>query len=240
MRRPRAARAGAALVVGVSALLMARASSGEPPSAGLVVDRAAVRFYAPETGGPSHPRFVGERTLAFEARLSAMAETADGLGDGYQERHVREALEHHVAEAMLASLARKLVAGATPGKRPSDAELAAVEQDLGAAFLERLGGRARVEAAAAAEQIRADELDIILRRQAMAAWYIDRAVLPVLAPTDEQLREVLRTTANPFRGQPFDQARAPLQRWYVVERVRAAESSFLQAARSRIVVIVTR
>jgi hypothetical protein len=205
-----------------------------------VLDRVAVRFYAPETGGPEHPRFIAERTLAFEARLVMLAEGRDGIGDGYQERHVREALDHHVAESMLASLARKLLAGSAPGKRPTDEELATLERDVRAALLERLGGEPRVLAAAAAEQLEPAEVEALLKREALAAWYVDRAVLPVLAPADEELREVLRTAANPFRGQPFDQVRPALQRWYVAERLHAAESAFLQSARSRVVVAVAR
>ncbi len=206
----------------------------------VVVDRVVVRFFAPEIGGTAHPRFIGERTLAFEARLAAMAERPDGIGEGYDERHVREALEHHVAEAILASLARKLVAGSAPGKRPSEAELARIRQDLGNAFVERLGGRARVDAAAAAEQLDSEDVDGMLHRQALTAWYIDRAITPILQPTEERLREVFRTTAHPFRGQPFEQARPGLQRWFVIERVRASESAFLQAARARLTVVVTR
>jgi hypothetical protein len=61
------------------------------------VDRAVARFYAPETGGTAYPRFVFERILAFEARLAAMAEVSEGIGNDYDERDVREALEHHVA-----------------------------------------------------------------------------------------------------------------------------------------------
>jgi hypothetical protein len=221
-------------------LLVARVGSAENAPTPAVIDRAIARFYAPETGGTAHPRFVSERTLSFEARLAAMAERPDGLGDGYEERHVREALEHHVAEAMLASLAHKLISGLAPGKRPSDAELARVEHDLGAAFVERLGGRARADAAATAEQLDVTEVDAILRRQALAAWYIDRTMTPILEPSDEQLREVFRTATHPFRGLPFERVRAALQRWFVLERVAVAEGAFLQAARSRVAIVVTR
>jgi hypothetical protein len=61
-----------------------------------------------------------------------------------------------------------------------------------------------------------------------------------LQPTDEQLREVYRTSAHPFRGQPFDRIRSALSRWFVIERVRVAETAFFQGARTRVVVIVTR
>ncbi len=204
------------------------------------VDRTVVRFYAPETGGAAHPRFVLERTLAFEARLSAMAQRAEGTGEGYQDRDVRDALDHHVAEEMLASLANDLVSESPADKRPSNEELARVDRDIGAAFTERLGGRERVEQAARAEQIETAEIDRILRRQARAAWYIDRTVTPILEPSEEQLRDVFRSSAHPYRGQPFDEVRAALQRWFVVERVRVAEVAFLQGARSRVRVIVTR
>ena len=130
--------------------------------------------------------------------------------------------------------------GFPPNRRPSDDDLARVEQNLGAALFERLGGKAQVEAAAAAEQLDAAELDAILRRQALAAWYLDRAISPILQPSDEQLREVFRTSTHPYRGRPFDQVRADLARWFVMERVRAAETAFFQGARTRVVVVVTR
>lgn len=247
MSRPgtRRARAFVALAAGAVAVLVApvtgeRIARAEGAPAHVVVDRAVARFYAPETGGTAHPRFVDQRVLAFEARLESMAERPEGDGDGYQERHVRAALDHHVGEEMLASLALKLITGSPPTRRPSDAELARVQNELGAALFERLGGRAQVEAAAAAEQLEPFEVDAILRRQALAAWYLDRAVSPMLQPTEEQLREVFRTSAHPFRGRPFDEVHGLLARWFVVERIRVAETAFYQGARTRVVVVVTR
>ena len=79
-----------------------------------------------------------------------------------------------------------------------------------------------------------------MHRGALAAWYLDRAVAPFLHPSDEQLRGVYRTSGHPYRGQSFEQVRDALDRWYVVERVRAAESAFLQAARSRVKIIVMK
>jgi len=237
---PGGARTAAAALAALVALSAGRRPArADAPGTRVVIDRTVVRFHAPETGGTAHPRFIGERMLAFEARLAVLAERPDGLGDGYDERQVREALEHHVAEDILASLAHRLIAGSTARSRPSEAELERVEQTLTAAFLERLGGRARVDGAAAAEQIDPAEVDAVLHRQALAAWYIDRAMTPVLEPTDEQLREVFRTSAHPFRGQPYERVRAALQRWFVLERLRVAESAFFQAARARMTVVVT-
>src|SRR3954452_14444176 len=70
------------------------------------VDRAVVRFAAPETGGARHPRFVFERELSFEARLEALSDPDRGaLGDApYRERHVTAALDRHMAETILGAL----------------------------------------------------------------------------------------------------------------------------------------
>jgi hypothetical protein len=231
------ARVAVALSASLGLLLSGTASGETPPHA--VVDRAVVRFFAPETGGTAHPRFVLERTLALEARLEAMAESG-GTGDAYQERDLRAAMEHDVAEQMLASLAENLIADSPAEKRPGLGEVPRVEEQLGPALLERLGGRARVDEAAQAEHIDGTEVEALLHRAALAAWYLDRAVTPILHPSDEQLREVYRTSAHPYRGQPYEQAREALARWFVVERVRVAEGAFLQSARSRVRIIVTR
>jgi hypothetical protein len=226
-------------LLGLSALLVSSEARGQAPAGHAVVDRSAARFFAPETGGAAHPRFVRQRTLAFEARLVAMAERAEGIGDDIEDRHVRDALEHHVGEEMLASLAHKFIVESPANKRPTDVELAQVEHDVGVALLERLGGRPRVDAAAAAEQIDPAEVDAILHRQAMAVWYLDRTVTPILRPSEEQLREVFRTSAHPFRGESFEQAQTSLERWFVIERVRVAESAFLQSARARVRIVIT-
>jgi hypothetical protein len=204
-----------------------------------VVDRAVVRFFAPETGGTAQPRFVLERQLALEARLEAMAENG-GTGEGYKERDLRAALEHDVAEQILASLAEKLIAESPAGKRPGLDEVPRVEQQLEPALLERLGGRERVDEAAQAEELEPAEVDALMHRAALAAWYLDRAVTPILHPSEQQLRDVYRTSAHPYRGQTFEQARQALARWFVVERVRVAEGAFLQTARSHVRIIVTR
>jgi hypothetical protein len=238
-----AARTGGAICASFAALVaiaVTRPARGETPPGHAVLDRAIIRFYAPETGGTAHPSFIDERTLAFEARLEALAEGADQGGPGYQERHVRAALEHHLGEELLESLAHKLIEGSPSAKRPGEVELAHVAEGLGAAWFERLGGRARVDAAASAEGLDATEVGAILQRQTLAAWYIDRAISPVLRPSEEQLRDVFRTSEHPYSGRPFDEVRASLERWFVLERVRVAEGAFFQATRSHVVVVVTR
>lgn len=234
-------RAGATLRLAVCATVLAFAPAlVRAETAPVVLDQVVVRFISPETGGSANPRFVAGRTLAFEARLEAMVERSEGLGEDYDERSVRAALDRHIAEEMLASSASKLIAGMSAVRRPDAAALERVREGLAAALFERFGGPARVEAAAAAEQLDRFEIDELLRRQALAAWYIDRAVAPILRPTDEQLRQVFRTAAHPYRGQSFEQARPLLERWFVAERLRVAAGSFLQAARARVRVVIVR
>jgi hypothetical protein len=211
-----------------------------PASRDVVLERVAARFWAPETGGAGHPRFIDDRTLAFEARLAAMAERSEGAGESYEERHVRDALDHAVGEELLASLAYKLLVELPATKRPSEADLARIQNDLGRASFDRLGGRARIDLAATAEGLDGADVEAILRRQALAAWYLDRSITPVLEPTEEQLREVFRTAAHPYRGQPYDAVRSALLRWLVVDLVRNAETAFLQTARARVKVVIAR
>jgi hypothetical protein len=193
------------------------------------IDRVAVRYYAPETGGSVRPRFVSERMLAFEARLDALAEQAPDSAV-YEDRFVRAALDRHVAEDLLSALAVQ------SGTALQDLPALAEEERTG--LVERVGGTSVLRAAMAAEGIDDSELDALLRRRVRAAWYIDRALTPLLRPTDEQLREVFRTSAHPFKNQSFDAARPALARWFVEERLRAAETTFLQVARARVRIVV--
>jgi hypothetical protein len=206
---------------------------------GALMDRTVARYSAPELGDVAHPRFVLERTLAFESRLEVIGQVGAGIGDGYTERDARSALDRLVAEEMLATLAAKFVADAPADKRPTAQELDAVRQTITTATLESLGGRDTIDQAARAEQLDVLEVNGLLERSAMAAWYLDRAVTPLLHPGEEQLRDVYRTAEHPYRGRPFEQVRAPLERWFVLERVHVAESAFLQAARSRLRIVVT-
>jgi hypothetical protein len=194
------------------------------------VDRVAVRFWSPETGGASRPRFITERELSFEARLEALAEEGTFGGAGpYQERHLRAATERHVAEELLATLMTE------HGTDPKG--LSRIADDVLASLVERIGGKGALAAAMQQEGIEQVELDAMVLRQARAAVYVDRSILSVLRPTEEDLREVFRSDAHPFKGQRLDDVRARFQRWLVGERLRQAESGFLQAARTRVKVV---
>jgi hypothetical protein len=227
----------AAILLGILATLAPFAiAHAQPPEAATIaratVDRVAVRFYAPETGGSAHPRFITERTLAFEARFEALADD-NSVAAAYDERYLRAAMERHVAEEILATL--MIEQGTEPPNLPRQVEA------WRAGLVQRIGGVDVLLAAQQAEGIDDSELDAILRRRVRAAYYVDRAFTPLLHPSDEQLREVFRTGAHPFKALTFDEARTPLLRWVVAERLRVAETSFLQAARTRVkIIIVTK
>jgi hypothetical protein len=197
---------------------------------GAVLDRVAVRFYAPETGGTQRPRFITERTLSFEARLVAMSEQGASPEAAPQERHLRVALERHVTEELLSFL------GIEGGKDPPD--LARLALEARAELERRVGGEGPLRLAAEIEHIDPEEVQAFFLRHARAAYYLDRSVAPLLAPPDEQLREAFRTSAHPFRDRKFDDARRDFALWFVAERVKTAESTFLQTARTRVKIVV--
>lgn len=220
-----AAPSSSAAASSSAALSSSAAANGERRA----VDSVAVRFYAPETGGPTRPLFVTERVLAFEARVEALAESFHDPKAPYLERHARAALEHHVAEEMLSRLPFE--------PAPPAAELKKQVDDVVAALVTRLGGPPAVAIAADAEGMSKDEVDAIFRRQARAAIYIDRFVSPILKPSDDQLREVYRAAAHPYRSLTFAEARGELEKWFVAERIRVAESAYLQTARTRVKIV---
>ncbi len=208
----------------------ARARADETPGARASIDRTAVRFWSPETGGASRPRFVTARELAFEARLEALGEDSNfGSAGPFQERHLRAATERHVAEELLATL--MIEHGADPRDLP------ALTARARATLVDRVGGPPRLAAAMTAEGIEESELEQMLRRQVRAAIYIDRSIQSILRPTEEELREVFRTDAHPYKGQRLDDVRERFQLWLVGERLRQAESGFLQAARTRVKIV---
>ncbi len=210
------------------------AQQAPPPNNGAVaerraIDSVAVRFYAPETGGAARPLFVTERFLAFEARIEALTESFHDAKLPYLERHARAALEHHVAEEMLSRLPLE--------HAPPPAELEKIIADVSQALITRIGGVIPMAQAAAAEGLAPVEVDAMLRRQAKAAIYIDRSISPILKPSDDQLREVYRTASHPYRALSFAEAHVDLERWFVAERIRVAESAYLQTARTRVRII---
>lgn len=210
---------------------IAAAAARVAVAAPIAVDRTVVRFDAPEMGGPSRPQFVFERELAFEARLEALADSdrTERKG-GYVDRHVRSALERHIAEELLAHL-------------PMDPEPSSEEvvRRIGAAralLEQRVGGAEALATAAFAEGLEEREIARFVLREARASLYLDRMVAPMLEPSEAELREVHRSANNPFRGQRFDEIEKLLRQWYVGQRLEAALGAFYQNARSRVHVVV--
>ncbi|MEJ7732944.1 MAG: hypothetical protein WKG00_27575 [Polyangiaceae bacterium] len=206
-------------------------ATAQSPAAAAAVDRVVVRWYAPETGGAARPRFVFARELAFEARLEALADP-DADGAVHRERHVRAALDRHVAESLLASLPT------LPAPKPA---VGAARAELARGLLEqRGGGRGRLLEAARAEGISSDELDALLRRQARASLYLDRMIAPMLEPSEVELREVFESGGTPFSGGAFDRVAPALRRWYVARRLEQATQAHYQNARGRVTMVVVR
>lgn len=192
-----------------------------------MLDRAVVRFHAPETGGPSSPQFVFERELAFEARIEALSDSAFvEAGRSYLDRHVRAALERHVAEELLSRLPMD--------PEPLPGEIARRAEAAREVLEQRVGGRDKLIRAAASEGIDSGELDGLLRRQARASLYLDRMVAPMLDPSEAELRELFRSGATPFRGRKLDDVIEPLRKWYVGQRLSSALATFYQNARARV------
>ena len=193
----------------------------------VVIDRAVVRFIAPEAGGVRSPRFIFERELAFEARLEALADPDRVPGsEPYRERHVRAALERHIAETLLASLRIE--------PEPSAAELKRLTEAARLILYERVGGAGVFEQAARGEGLEAREQLAILRRQARASLYLDRMVAPMLKPSDAELSLIHKTAPPALRDRPLAEVSGVLRRWYVGRRLAAALQSFFQNARSRL------
>ncbi|MET0591732.1 MAG: hypothetical protein ABW133_03475 [Polyangiaceae bacterium] len=207
------------------------AVSGLSAAAPIAIDRTAVRFDAPEMGGPSRPQFVFERELAFEARLEALADSdrTERKG-GYVDRHVRSALERHIAEELLAHLPMDPEPDADDVARRLGATRALLEQ--------RVGGAVPLAEAAKAEGVGTNEIHRFVVREARASLYLDRMVAPMLAPSEAELREVHRSANNPFRGQRFDEIEKSLRQWFVSQRLEAALAAFYQNARSRVHVVI--
>ena len=218
-----ATRAWRTLVV-LSAL---GAATGVAWAAPVSLDRTVVRFDAPETGGTSRPQFVFERELAFEARIEALADSDRAeRRSAYLDRHIRSALERHIAEELLAHLPMD--------PEPERDEIARRVVAARAILEQRVGGPDDLTSAARAEGLDASEVDRLIVREARASLYLDRMVAPMLEPSEAELREVHRATSNPFRAQRFDDIADPLRRWFVGQRLEAALGAFYQNARARV------
>lgn len=218
-----------ALVGSAGAQPSASAKPVELGSRRLTIDRSVVRFTAPETGGLQNPRFISERMLAFEARLETLADPgSEDDAAAYRPRHIRRAMERHIAETLLSSL---------DIEPPVSAEKLAVQAVAARANLaQRVGGVARLRDAARAEGISDIELETLFQRQARASLYLDRMITPMLSPSEAELRVIHRTVRTPFMRERFDLIQGKLRRWYISQSLAEALRSFYEGARNRVVV----
>jgi hypothetical protein len=224
---PRALARTAALGIAAACVAITAAAHANV----VAIDRAVVRFDAPETGGAQRPRFIFERELAFEARLEALADADRAQGGApYLDRHVRAALERHVAEELLSHLAMD--------PEPRAEEIAARGASARAVLEQRVGGADELAHAAEAEGLDSSEVELVVSREARASLYLDRMVAPMLEPSEAELREVHHATTNPFRSQRFEDVTSALRKWYVGERLEAALGAFYQNARGRVHIVL--
>jgi hypothetical protein len=168
--------------------------------------------------------FVTERVLAYEARVFAMVVDGAAPLQPLEERHVRSALEQHVAEEVLCAMGT----GDVDGRSVDEAEALLRE-----ATSDRVAAEA-LEQARLREGLTLFETHALSRRHACAAAVIDRIVAPVLAPGEEQIALVYRRSAHPYRGLPLTEVRERLTRWYVEERLRVLLSAYFQNVRGRL------
>ncbi len=192
------------------------------------LERAVVRFAAPEIGGLATPEFIFERELSFEARLEALADVGfeARAAEAYRERHVVVALERHIAETLLARL--------PIDPEPTEAVLDRQTRAARVQLIQAVGGPRSLANAELAEGMSVSELARILRRRARASLYLDQMVAPMLEPSNSELRAAHRAAPLPLRSQPFANVVESVRRWYVGRRLAASASAFYQNARSRL------
>lgn len=232
VRRARLAAIAALAPIAVCVSLVARAA---------VVDRVVFLFDAPETGGPEAPQLVFERELAFEARVEALAINEPLVDErGFiAERHVQAAIDRHIATELLAHLPleRDLRVAPHPCDDPDapldESDLARRMKIARAVLTARARGAEGLRAAAEREGVGEVEVLRLLRREALAARYLDVMVTPMLAPSDAEVRDLQRATPT-ARERPFEEVRCELRRAVVSLRLASALAAFRQSSQARV------
>lgn len=227
-------RLGTLCIAALFALATRGAHAQEPPpqkstARGSTADRVVVRWWSQTTGGAAKPQVITARELGFQARIEAMAE-GENADPPYADKHVRAAIQRHVTESMLALLPVK--------PKPLPQQVARYAEAARLLIEQQVGGRERLNGAATAEGLSAEELNAMLRRRARASWYLDKMVAPMLRPSELDLREVHRSGETPFSNQRFEDVEAPLTRWYVADRLANALDQFYRNVRARVRLVV--
>jgi hypothetical protein len=223
------------LAFGVAAAALASlAGSGTPangqprtPSVRFALDRAAVRFTAPETGGLTRPQVFTERELACLARIEALIEERAVPAD-YADRYRRAVTQRAIGEELLAAL--QLARGSEPRNLPGLA--GQLRRDIE----QRVGGADTLNLALRTEGVASAELDHWLRQRVRAASYADANIAPLSSIADDELFGLYQGSDHPFKGRAFTDARSDFTRFVASERLRRIATEYLQSARSRVVV----
>lgn len=221
MKLPASAAFAAALSLAQVVLLPTKAHADD----GVIVDRTAVRYTVPETGGAAKPRFVTERELRFWARVEATLDEGVAPPEFYG-RYARTALDRFIAEDMLASLLIER------GVEPRDLPKAALEarEELEARFT----GQVHLADLMKLDGISENELSAFLRRRVRATIYVDRVIVPILKPGEDEIFQAFRTMPSPFRAFAYEDARGRFLRFYIQERFRSVSLDFVKSARARL------
>lgn len=214
-----------------------------PAGPALSIDRTAVRWHAPATGGVTQPQFVSARMLAFLARLEALI-TGAPSGAPYDSKHVRLALQRHITEVILANLPvepepkpKEIADYAEKARNVIERQIAGKQRSAAQRRTDSKGtrsGRKLVAAAAVAEGIDAEDLDALLLRRARASWYLDKMVAPMLEPSTADLIAVQRSGQTPYTKVSFAKARSQLRDWYLTTRLAIALDRYYRNVRSTV------
>jgi hypothetical protein len=191
------------------------------------LDRAAVRFTAPETGGLTRPQVFTERELACLARIEALIEEHTVTAD-YADRYRRAVTQRAIGEELLAAL--QVARGSEPRNLP------ALTGQLRRDIEERVGGAETLSAALRAEGVASEELDHWLRQRVRAGSYADANIAPLFSIAEDELFGLYQASEHPFKGRTFADARSDFMRFVASERLRRIATEYLQSARSRVVV----
>ncbi len=209
--------------------LKTTAAARAKPTSDPAIDRVVVRWHSRATGGVAKPQFITARELAFEARIEALSERSPPRAP-YTDKHVRAALQRHLTETVLTHL--------PVDPAPTPKQVGNYAENARLIIEQQVGGRAKLNGAAAAEGIVSDELNALLRRRARASWYLDKMVAPMLTPSDLELRAVHKRGESPYTTQRFEDIEPQLRRWYISTRLASALDRYYRAARSRVDVVV--
>lgn len=218
-------RASAALTFALSLACAATVPSFARADEGVVVDRIAVRYTVPETGGALKPRFISERELRFWARIESTIDEGSAPPDFYA-RYARTALDRFIAEDMLASLLVER------GVEPRDLPKAAVDarEELEA----RLPAQTHLPDLMKQDGISDSEFAAFMRRRVRATMYVDRVISPIMKPSEDEVFQAFRTMPSPFRALAYEDARTRFLRFYIQERFRSLSLDFVKSARARL------